>query len=120
MLHKEITDLILGAFYEVYNQPGTGFLESVYSNALALEFEKQGITYESEKAIEVLYKGEIVGEFRADFQVEEKVIVELKVAKSIDNSHIAQTLNYLKATGVEIGLLLNFGPKAEFKRFIKN
>ncbi len=120
MIHGETTEKVLKAFYEVYNALGGGFLESVYHNAMEIALQDLGISSERERAIEVRFRGRIVGEFRADFLVEQCVIVELKACKEIDNTHIAQTINYLKATGVEVGLLLNFGPKPEFKRLVKS
>jgi GxxExxY protein len=118
MIHGDITDKILAAYYDVYNELGAGFLESVYGNAVAVVFAAERIAFEKEKAIEVHFRGQLIGEFRADFLVEGKVIVELKACRAKDNSHIAQTLNYLKATGCEVGLILNFGPKPEFKRLV--
>lgn len=118
LLHKNVTEVILKAFYEVYNELGPGFLESVYGNALSVVFAEKGIKAEAEKPINVVFRGKDIGDFRADFLVEDKVIVELKVAKAIDEMHEAQLLNYLKATEIEVGLLLNFGKKPEFKRLV--
>ena len=120
MIHGGITDSILGVFYDVYNELGSGFLESVYANAMGIVFQERDILFEQEININVHFHEKVVGVFRADFLVEKKVIVELKACKSIDKSHIAQTINYLRATGMEVGLLLNFGPKPEFKRLAKS
>lgn len=116
MKHKEITDQILCAFYNVYNVLGYGFLEKVYENSLVLELGKVGVGARKQWPIEVLYQGEPVGEYFADLLVEEKVIVEIKAAKNIVPEHEAQLLNYLMATDIEVGLLLNFGQKPEFQR----
>ena len=118
MLHKEITSEIIAAFYAVYNILGYGFLEKVYENALILELRKKGLTVKKQVPIKVKYEGQIIGEYFADLFVEDKVIVELKAVEKIISVHNAQLLNYLKATEMEVGLLLNFGPKAEFKRKI--
>lgn len=118
LLHKAITEAILKAFFEVYNELGPGFLESVYGNALGVVFADNGVKAEAEKQIKVVFRGKDIGDFRADFLVEDKVIVELKVAKALDEIHEAQLLNYLKATESEVGPLLNFGKKPEFKRLV--
>jgi GxxExxY protein len=114
--HVELTREIIGAFYAVYNSLGYGFLEKVYENALALELRRRALRVEQQKAICVYYTGEIVGEYFADLVVNELVIIELKAARAISESHEAQLLNYLKATPYEVGLLLNFGPKAVRRR----
>ena len=116
--HKEITDIILKAFYEVYNELGDGFLESVYENALYIVLTGHGLHVERQKDISVFFRGSIVGYFKADLIVEEKVIIELKAVRTLDPAHEAQLINYLKATNIEVGLLLNFGRKPEFKRFV--
>jgi len=120
MKHEQTTGHVLKTFYAVYNELGPGFLESVYANAMAVVFEDLGVRFDKEKPINVRFRNHLVGEFRADFLVDDAVIVELKACKQLDNVHIAQALNYLKATGVEVGLLLNFGPQPEFKRLIKD
>jgi GxxExxY protein len=112
----ELTEKIINIFYKVYNRLGYGFLEKVYENALMIEFKKEGIPAVSQSAIKVLYEGEIIGEYYADILVANKVIVEIKATKRLIGEHEAQLLNYLKATNIEIGLLLNFGTKPEFKR----
>jgi GxxExxY protein len=116
MLHEEITEKIIRAFYRVYNTLGYGFLEKVYENAMAIELRKSGLRVENRKAISVLYAAETVGEYFADLLIENTVIVELKAAKAIADEHEAQLVNYLKATNKEVGLLLNFGQKPEFRR----
>jgi GxxExxY protein len=118
MLHEEITSDIINAFYHVYNTLVYGFLEKVYENALAKELAKRGHAIKQQVPIQVLYEGETVGEYFADILVDDKVILELKVAEEIAEAHEAQLINYLKATNTQVGLLLNFGPKAEFKRKI--
>jgi GxxExxY protein len=114
--HEDITEKIIGVFYEVYRTLGPGFLEKVYENAMALEFTRQGINFGKQVPIEVRYKGEIAGDYIADFIVEDKVVVEIKAKKDLDSFDDAQLLNYLKGTGKSVGLLFNFGKKADFKR----
>ena len=116
MKHEELTEDIIKIFFKVYNTLGYGFLEKIYENAMMIEFRKAGIPAESQSSIEVTYKGEIIGEHAADIIVDSKVIIELKAAKKIAEDHHAQLLNYLKATDIEVGLLLNFGPKPEISR----
>jgi len=115
--HGDITSRILHAFFKkVYHQLGYGFLEKVYENAMAMELRRGGLKVRQQARIDVYYEGEIVGEYLADLLVEDAVIVELKAARSILEEHEAQLLNYLRATPYEVGLLLNFGPKADFRR----
>ena len=116
MKHKELTEDIIKIFYKVYNTLGYGFLEKIYENSMMIEFRKAGISAESQAPIKVVYEDEIVGEHAADIIVDNKVIIELKAAKKIAEDHHAQLLNYLKATDIEVGLLLNFGPKPEISR----
>ncbi|WP_409417675.1 GxxExxY protein [Flavobacterium sp. PS2] len=118
LLHKKITDSILKAYYAVYNQLGYGFLEKVYQNAMYFELKSLGYKVEAQKQIRVYFKSQLVGEYYADLLVEDKVIVELKACELLMNVHIAQLMNYLKATKIEVGLLLNFGEDPEFKRII--
>ena len=118
MLHEEITSDIINAFYHVYNILGYGFLEKVYENALAKELAKRGHSVKQQVPIQVFYEGEAVGEYFSDILVDDKIILELKAAEEIAKAHEAQLVNYLKATDIQVGLLLNFGPKAEFKRKI--
>lgn len=114
--HTELTERIIGAFYEVYNNLGYGFLEKVYENSLVLELHKLGLNVVAQVPISVSYKGVLVGEYVADVLVEDKVIVEIKAVRVLLPEHEAQLLNYLKASKLEIGLLVNFGPRAEVKR----
>jgi len=118
MLHGDVTDTIIKAFYKVNNTLGFGFLEKVYENAMAIELLKMGCRVMKQKKISVYYEEEEVGEYYADLLVDDRVIVELKAAESLRKDHEIQLINYLKATQVELGLLLNFGRKAEFKRKI--
>jgi len=118
--YKEITDIILKSFYEVYNELGDGFLESVYENALYIVLTGYGLTVERQKNISVIFRGNVIGDFKADLIVEGNIIVELKAVCALDPAHEAQLINYLKATNIEVGLLLNFGRKPEFKRYIFN
>jgi GxxExxY protein len=118
MLHEEITSTIIAAYYVVYNTLGYGFLEKVYENALIFELQKRGLTVNQQMPIQVYYEGQVVGEYFADLLVNDLVIVELKAVEEIIKGHEYQLVNYLKATNLEVGLLLNFGPKAEFKRKI--
>ncbi|MBI3740592.1 MAG: GxxExxY protein [Chloroflexi bacterium] len=115
--HADLTEKILHAFFKkVYHQLGYGFLEKVYENAMAIELRRMGLQVEQQTKIDVYYEGEIVGEYFADLLVQGEVIVELKAAQAIVADNEAQLLNYLRATPYEIGLLLNFGPKPDFRR----
>ena len=116
LIHRETTDKIIRSFYEVYNQLGYGFLEKVYENALIREFSENGLEFCNQKKITVNYKGSEVGLYVADFEVEKIVIVEVKACECILEEHEFQLINYLKAANIEVGLLLNFGKKPEFKR----
>jgi len=118
LLHKEITDQVLKAYYKVFNHLGYGFLEKVYENALGIELQKVGLFCEKQKPIKVFYDGKVVGKYFADLVVNNTVIIELKAAVGICEEHECQLINYLKATEIEVGLLLNFGNKPEFKRKI--
>jgi GxxExxY protein len=118
LLHEELTDIIIKTFYEVYNELGYGFLEKVYQNSLYLELKNKGYNVEAQKRINVYYKGTEVGEYYADLIVENTIILELKSADCIVKDFENQILNYLRATDCEVGLLLNFGKKPEFKRKI--
>jgi GxxExxY protein len=118
LLHKSITDKILKVYYEIYNELGYGFLEKVYQNAMYFELKSLGYKVEAQKQIKVYYKKQLVGEYYSDLLVEDKVIVELKATELLMNAHVAQVINYLKGTPIEVGLLLNFGEQPEFKRFI--
>jgi len=115
-LHSEITDLILKAYYQVYNKLGFGFLEKVYENALMIELKRLNLKCERQKPITVNYDGIDIGEYFADIIVNDCVIIELKAAENLCPEHEAQLVNYLKATEIEVGLLLNFGKEPKFKR----
>jgi GxxExxY protein len=118
---NDITYAINGAVFEVNRVLGPGFLEKVYENALLIELRSRGLKAEAQVPIKVLYKDDLVGEYLADILVEEKVIVELKIVESLEKIHEAQLLNYLRATGIRLGLLVNFRhPKAEIKRLVHN
>jgi GxxExxY protein len=114
--YQELTDSIIRIFYRVYNKLGYGFLEKIYENAMMLELENENIKAISQAPIKVFYAGKIIGEYFADIKVDNKIIIEIKAAKILASDHEAQLLNYLKATDIEVGLLLNFGPKPEIKR----
>ena len=116
MLHSEITDLILKAFYKVYNILGYGFLEKVYENAMRIELTEMELNVLQQKKIKVFYEKNLVGDYFADLIVNQLVIIELKASENICEEHEAQLLNYLKATNIEVGLLLNFGKEPKFKR----
>ncbi len=118
MKHSEITEKIIKAFYKVYNTLGYGFLEKVYENAMVIELRKMGLLVSQQKRIKVYYENEEVGDYYADLLVESSVINELKTSKSLCEADEFQLINYLKATDIEVGLLLNFGKKAEFRRKI--
>ncbi len=107
-LHSNLTNKIIEAAYQVHNGLGFGFLEKVYENALVIELRKKGLQIEQQRPLTVFYDGEVVGEFFIDILVEGKVIVEIKAAKKILDVHEIQVLNYLKASNLEVGLLLNF------------
>lgn len=118
MLYEETTSTIIKAAHEVHRVLGFGFLEAVYGNALYKELTKAGIRCECQKAIDVFYKGDIVGHYVPDMIVEDKVIVELKAIKEFKSENEWQLLNYLKATRIEVGLLINFGQSVQVKRRI--
>jgi len=120
MLHKELTEKVIESCFEVINELGAGFLESVYEKALLLILNQKGISTRSQVPLKVKFRGEVVGEFFADVLVEEKLIVELKAVRGVLPEHQAQVINYLKATGIDVGLLVNFGaPKLEVKRLYR-
>jgi GxxExxY protein len=118
MKHEQLTGKIIEVFYEVYNELGHGFLESVYENSMRLALSEAGLLVLPKKSIEVWFRGNVVGTFAPDVIVENLVILEIKSARAIDSAHEARLLNYLRATEIEVGLLLNFGPKPEFKRLV--
>jgi len=118
LLHRNLSDSILKIYFEVYNELGYGFLEKVYQNAMYFELKSQGYKVEAQKQIKVYYKSQLVGDYFADLLIEDSIILELKAGACLMDEHKAQLLNYLKATKVEIGFLLNFGTTPEFKRSI--
>ena len=116
---NRITEIIIGCVYKVSNILGSGFLEKVYENSLALELRRAGFGVNQQHSLQVRYDGVVVGDFVADLLIEEKVLVELKAVKALDDIHMAQCLNYLKATGLSLCILVNFGkPKAEIRRVV--
>ncbi|NOU62368.1 GxxExxY protein [Marinifilum caeruleilacunae] len=114
--HSELTEKIIEAFYAVYNKLGVGFQEKVYENALLIELDKRFLNFTKQKNIKVFYDNQVVGDFYADIIVNDSVIIELKAVESIRLEHEVQLVNYLRATNIEVGLLLNFGAKPQFKR----
>ena len=118
LLHSEITHEIIGAFYDAYNALGWGYPESIYANAMPIFLAKRGVSCAREVLLRVTLEGIVLGEFRADLVVAEKVIVELKACDRLAGAHEAQLISYIKASTYPIGLLLNFGPKAELRRII--
>ena len=114
--YEKLTEGIIRIFYKVYNKLGYGFLEKIYENAMMVEMEKENIAAISQAPIKVIYDDKILGEYFADISVDGKVIVEIKAAKNLAPENEAQLLNYLKATDIEVGLLLNFGSKPQIKR----
>lgn len=120
MTTDELTGLIIKCAYTVHNELGAGFLEKVYENAMLIELEEVGLEAHQQYPVEVFYKNQSVGEFVADILVENEIIVELKAIKNLDKKHHVQTVNYLNATGNDIGLLINFGQSVEVKRKYRN
>ena len=116
MKYQELTHQIINAAYQVHKVLGYGFLEIVYQNALMVELAKRGIRAESGRPLKIRYESEIVGDYVCDIVVEDKVILELKAVKEINEIHEVQLVNYLKGTGIEVGLLINFGPSVQIKR----
>ena len=114
-----ITREVIGAFFDVYNELGHGFAEGVYQRALPIALASRGVGVEREVPLRVLFRGEPVGDYRADLVVEQRVIVEVKAVEKLVAAHDAQLLNYLRATGLQLGLLLNFGPRATFRRLVR-
>ena len=117
-LYEDVTDKIIRCFYSVYDELGPGYLESVYEKALIYELTKMGFKVESQKQIQVHYKDVICGNFVADIVVDNKIIIEIKAINCLLEIHEAQLINYLKATGIEVGMLVNFGAEFEFRRKI--
>lgn len=118
LIYHDLTEQIIACAYRVHNTLGSGFLEKVYENALKIELEQAGFEVDKQKAISVYYNGTIVGEYYADLLVDGIVIIEIKVANGIDKAHESQLINYLKATGLKLGLIINFSSKVSIKRII--
>ncbi len=116
MLHRDVTAKIIRAFYNVYNELGFGFLEKNYENAMSIEFTKMKVKFKTQEPITVYYHDQQIGIYFADMIVEDKVVVELKACSDLATSHEVQLLNYLRATRMEVGMLLNFGETPVFKR----
>lgn len=116
--HSEITDVVIAVFYDVYNELGFGFLESVYRNSLRLALTEKGLAVESEVPVSVLFRGVSVGDLRADLLVNHLILLELKTAERIIPAHESQVINYLRATSLELGLILNFGPRPQVRRLL--
>jgi GxxExxY protein len=114
--HQHLTQKVIGVFFEVYNELGFGFLETVYRKGMDIALRGAGLCIEKEFPLQARFRGHVVGEFKADLVVSGSVIVEIKAVKALNSSHEAQTLNYLRASVLEVGLLLNFGPKPEVRR----
>ena len=114
--HEDVTEIVIRSFFKVYNTLGYGFLERVYENALFYELSNTELIVEKQSRINVLYKGEVVGKYVADLVINEKVIIEIKAGEHLCEEHECQLINYLKATNIEVGLLLNFGKKPQFRR----
>jgi GxxExxY protein len=118
LLHHEITHEILGAFFELHSLLGSGFLEKVYSNGLVVLLQRRGLSVQREQSFNIMLHDVLIGRYRADLIVESKVIVEVKTGTQIDPPNVAQLRNYMRASGIQVGLLCNFGPSAVFKRLI--
>jgi GxxExxY protein len=116
--HSELTEGLIGTFYEVYNELGFGFVESVYEIAMCIALRSKGFTVERQSPVPVWFRGQQIGNFFADLVVNQSVILELKAARALEPSHIAQVLNYLRATAIEVGLVLNFGPRPSVRRLL--
>ncbi len=117
--HENITHRVIGAAFAVYNTLGSGFNEAIYDRAMRAALEKQGLAFESQKAVEIFFEGTAVGLFYLDFLVEEKVVVEIKALPELNSSHLAQTITYLTATGCYVALLINFGTnRLEWRRVL--
>jgi len=116
--HDDLTQKIIGVFYDVYNELGSGFLESVYRESMRMALSQAGLMAQTEVPVPVYFRGELVGIFRADLIVNDVVLVELKACDALAHEHESQTLHYLRATNIEVALLMNFGPTPKFKRLI--
>jgi GxxExxY protein len=121
LLHEETTGAILACAFDVINELGAGFLESVYEKALYLTLQQKGHEVVAQRPIDVLFRGHLIGSFYADLLVDDRVMVEIKAIRSLAPEHMAQVINYLKATGIEVGLLINFGSsRLEYKRLTRH
>jgi GxxExxY protein len=116
--HAELTDKIIGVFYDVYNELGHGFLESTYAEAMVVALEEAGLAGTREVAVPVWFRGRKVGQYFADLLVNNVVLLELKAGRTLESAHEAQLLHYLRATEIEVGLLLNFGPRPQLRRLL--
>ena len=116
LIHSDLTDEIIGCAYDVYNGLGQGFLEKVYENAFAIKLRKAGLKVEQQSPVKVYFEDELVGEYFADLLIDDKVILELKAVTELSKVHEVQLVNYLKATGIRVGLLINFGEKIKIIR----
>lgn len=116
--YRDVTEVTIGVFYDVYNELGFGFLESVYREAMYVALIEKGLRVRKEVAIPVHFRGQKISDFRCDLLVNDCLLLELKAAKGIDPGFEAQTLNYLRATDIEVALVLNFGPKPTFRRLV--
>ena len=116
--HADLTEKVIGIFYDVYNELGYGFLESIYECSLAIALQEAGLKVDRQVPIPVWFRGQKVGEFRGDMLIEDSVLLELKSARMLEPAHEAQLLHYLKSTEIEVGLLLNFGQRPQFRRLL--
>ena len=120
MKHANVSEVIIGCAFEVINELGAGFLESVYEKAMLVTLRQKGLDVEAQVPIQVIFRGEVIGDFFADLLVNKKIIVELKAVKTLAPEHQAQVINYLNASEIEVGLLINFGsPKIEYRRLTR-
>jgi GxxExxY protein len=116
--HSDLTELVIGTFYEVYNELGQGFLENVYEQAMLIALKAKGLEVQNQVPVPVWFRGQKIGFYEADLVVAGVVLLELKACRALDPSHEAQLLNYLRSTTIEVGLLLNFGPRPHVRRFV--
>jgi GxxExxY protein len=118
LIHSQLTNRIIGVFYDVYNELGHGFLESIYAGAMGIALEQAGLKAAREVPVPVWFRGRKVGQYFADILIDDTVLLELKAARTIESAHEAQLLHYLRATEIEVGLLLNFGVRPQFRRLL--
>lgn len=116
LIEHALTEQVIGVFYEVHRELGHGFLETVYENAMMIALNESGLSVQQQAPIAVAFRNQFIGEFRADLLIENRLIIELKAVSSLLAAHEVQLVNYLRATGIRVGLLLNFGARAQFKR----